>query len=104
LNLWIISFQNITKLKKIIDHTIKTALPTRINAPHYPSYTVARVSKQNWCQHYTVCYKMCQCSETWHKCEDCKLALCAASSFRYYHTVVNYLRMDRQWGWGNMVV
>lgn len=89
-NLWIITFQNITKLKKIIEHTIKTAPSIRMNEPHYPSYTAARVSKQNWCQHCAVCYKMGQCYETWHKCEDCKLALCATSSFQYHHTVVNY--------------
>jgi hypothetical protein len=64
----------------------KTSL-TRMNAPYYPSYIVATVSKQNLCWCCVMCYRMNQHCETRYNCENCRMTLCAASWFQHYHMV-----------------
>jgi hypothetical protein len=55
----------------------ETAPPTRVNAPHYPSYFAATVSKRS--VHSVVCATgKGQHHETRYNWENCRVALCAA--------------------------
>lgn len=68
----------------------KIAPPTRINAPHYPTFIPPTTGKQEPRRRCVVCYKSGQRRETRYNCEECKVALCAAPCFQRYHTVVDY--------------
>jgi hypothetical protein len=73
----------------------KTAPPTSMNAPHYPSYIAAAVSKENPRQCCVKCYKKDQRRETRYKCENCGLTLCTAPCFQRYHMEATYRSMTR---------
>jgi hypothetical protein len=68
----------------------KTAPPTRMNEPHYLSYTAATVSKQNLCQHHVMCYKTSQCHETRYNCKSCRVTLGAVSCSQCYHMAADF--------------
>ena len=68
----------------------KSAPPTRINAPRYPSFIPPTEKKQNPRQHCVVCHKNRQHCETRYTCKDCNVALCAAPCFQRYHTCTDY--------------
>lgn len=68
----------------------KSAPPTRINAPHYPSFIPPTEKKQNPCRRCVVCYKNGERRETRYTCTDCNVALCAAPCFQRYHTCKDY--------------
>jgi hypothetical protein len=55
----------------------ETAPPSRMNAPHYPSYTAANVKAKSTSALYYVLTKG-QCCETRHNCENCRMGSCAA--------------------------
>ena len=68
----------------------KSAPPTRINAPHYPSFILPTEKKHNPCRRCIVCYKSGERRETRYTCRDCNVALCPAPCFLYYHTLIDY--------------